>query len=273
MNTNDENRTGIPLFDGTNYNNWFFRMETLLDEKSLLQYIQEDLETEIIPKLKTDKEISDARHAEKRCKTIIVRSTHDSQLEIIKDKESAKAMIDSLRAVFERKSIASQLLLRRRLLTLKYSESDEMADHFVAFDKLFRELKSSGAKLEEIDIVCHLLLTMPKAYDNLVTALETMEQEKLTVDFVKSRLLDEANKRNGGRGMGANSKQATAMNANVICYTCNKPGHYQSSCRYNKRKDGKGKCYSNYKRNFDKFDKKNQAVVRVRQRGDGTHGE
>lgn len=84
----------------------------MLDEKSLLQYIQEDLETEIIPKLKTDKEISDARHAEKRCKTIIVRSIHDSQLEIIQDKESAKAMIDSLRAVFERKSIASQLLLR-----------------------------------------------------------------------------------------------------------------------------------------------------------------
>lgn len=130
-----------------------------------------------------------------------------------------------------------------------------MADHFVAFDKLFRELKSSGAKLEEIDIVCHLLLTMPRAYDNLVTALETMEQEKLTVDFVKSRLLDEANERNGGRGMGANSKQATAMNANVVCYTCNKPGHYQSSCRYNKRKDGKGKFNSNYKRNFDKFDK------------------
>ena len=32
----------IPLFDGTNYSNWKFRMETLLNEADLLKYVEED---------------------------------------------------------------------------------------------------------------------------------------------------------------------------------------------------------------------------------------
>ena len=63
---------------------------------------------------------------------------------------------------------------------------------------LVRELKSTGAKLEESDIVCHLLLTMPEEYDMVVTALETNSSEQLTLTFVKTRLLDEVAKRSGG---------------------------------------------------------------------------
>lgn len=56
--------------------------------------------------------------------------------------------------------------------------------------KSFKNL-SQRAMLEETDSVCHLLLTFSKTYDNIVTVLETMEQSKLTIKFVKSKLMDQ----------------------------------------------------------------------------------
>ena len=62
---------------------------------------------------------------------------------------------------------------------MKFCASKEpLADHFLAFDKLIRDLKMTGAKMEETDIVCHLLITMPSEYDNIVTVIETLNVEK-----------------------------------------------------------------------------------------------
>lgn len=245
-NKQESNQTGIPLFDGSNYNNWIFRLEILLDERNLLEHITGDLE-DIIPTSKDDAEKEKARVEDKKCKMVIVRCTDDSQLETIKDKNTAKQMIDALKAIYERKSIAGQLLLRKRLLTLRFNESDEMNSHFMVFDRFIRDLKSAGAKIYEIDIVCHLLLTMPKGFDNLVTALETMDHDKLNVEFVKSRLLDEFSKRKPGSSLKNNC--ATAMNAKVTYNFCNKGAHYKSQCRKLK-KQFKGKNTQNSK---DKF--------------------
>lgn len=64
------------------------------------------------------------------------------------------------------------------LLTMKYSMSETMGDHFLKFDKLIREFRSTGAKLEDTDVVYHLLLTMPKEYDVVVTAIETLSTDR-----------------------------------------------------------------------------------------------
>lgn len=49
--------------------------------------------------------------------------------------------------------------------------------------------------MDDIDVVCRLLLSLGTEYDTVVTSIESQPEEQLTMDFVKSRLLDEEIKR------------------------------------------------------------------------------
>lgn len=145
---------------------------------------------------------------EKKCKSLLVQCIHDSQLEYIKDRVTAKDIYDTLVSVFEPKSVARQLLLRKQLLTMKYSDGCDIKRHFLIFDKAVRDLKAIGATMEEMDV---LILTMPKSFETLVTALETIDKTKLTLDFVKSRSMDEYSKRNSV-SVGNKSDSGTQIN-------------------------------------------------------------
>lgn len=249
------NITKIQQFDGTNFSNWKYRVGVLLDEKGLRKYIEKTLD-EVLGEVEPTKR-EEAKTEEKKCISILVQSIHDSQLEYVREKTKAKDMYDALCGIFERKSIATQLLLRKQLLMLKYNASDDITNHFLLFDRKIRELKSTGAKMEELDVVVHLLLTLPKEYDNLVTALETMDQEKLSLDFVKTRLMDEYNKRTGGNSSskssepGAMSAKAGGRSSEIICYRCHKSGHKKSECWQNK----KGKHGKNAKKGTENANK------------------
>lgn len=67
-------------------------------------------------------------------------------------------------------------------------------EFFLKFDGLVRQLMSSGAKMEKLDIICHLVITLPKIYDNVVTEVEISNPHSLELDFVKNRLLAEEGK-------------------------------------------------------------------------------
>jgi len=61
-----------------------------------------------------------------------------------------------------------------------------MALHFLKFNRQVQKLKSTDANLDKTDIVC-LAVTMPEEYNMVVTALETLSSEQLTLGFVKTR--------------------------------------------------------------------------------------
>lgn len=190
-----DDKCKVPLFDGTNYSNWKFRMEVLLDEMDLLNIIQEPMDDSKLDK-GNPQELQAVKKKEKKCKSQIIQRIADTHLEYIKDKATAYEIWEELKNTFERKGMAGQLLVRKELLTMKFNPAKErIEEHFRNFDRLARELRSTGATLQEGDLVCHLLLTMPNDYDSVVTALETLSAENLTLNFVKNRLRDEEMKR------------------------------------------------------------------------------
>lgn len=66
-----------------------------------------------------------------------------------------------------------------------------MKSFLLQFEKVLRELKAAGVKMDEEDVVCQLLLALLKSYDTLITALETIQPDQLTLNYVKKRLLDD----------------------------------------------------------------------------------
>jgi hypothetical protein len=255
----EDNRTTykIPLFDGRNFSNWKYRVGILLDEKDLKIFIKKSL-NEILEETTAEKQC-EVKKNEKKCISILVQTLHDSQLENVKDKTTAKDMFDALESLFVRKTISSQLLLRKQLLTMEYDDVEDINDHLLNFETKIRELKATGTKLEDLDVVVHLLLTLPKSYDNLVTALETMDPKNLSLEFVKNRLMDEHNKRKGvSDSYSSASNVGSAMQArtSIICYNCGKQGHVKARCRNigttndrwtnNSGKHGEGAAYADF---------------------------
>lgn len=162
----------IAQFDGTNFSNWKYRIGILLQEKELEQFVGSNLNTILAAELDVRKHAA-IKLNEKKCMSVIVQSIHDNQLEYIRDQRTAKGMWDSLCKIFERKSVATQVLVRKQLLSMKYHESEDMTEFLLLFDKRIRELKSMDTLMRELDVIVHLLLTMPSEYETLVTALET----------------------------------------------------------------------------------------------------
>jgi hypothetical protein len=182
-------------------------MEVLLDEKNLIEFVEEPLFTKLSPfigskedseadKVMKQKGYTEVQRNAKKCKSLIVQKVSESHLEYIKDKATAFEAWETLQTIFERKSITNQIQLMKRLLCMKFNPSqDKLEAHLLRFDKAIRKLKTSGKIMEENKIICHLLLTMPKEYDAVVTALETICTEELTLSFVKGRVIDEEAKR------------------------------------------------------------------------------
>lgn len=168
-------------------------MEVLLEEFSLKEHIEfrvldEEIREGETPEAYRSRMVS-LKKRDTKCKSQIVQRIADSHLEYAKDKLTVFDIWKELQNVFERRGIASQLLLWKKLLLMKFKPSVEsLTSHFLKFESLVRELKSTGAKMEEMDIVCHLLLIMPSEYDVVVTALETLLKDSLTLSFVKNRL-------------------------------------------------------------------------------------
>jgi hypothetical protein len=80
---------------------------------------------------------------------------------------------------------------------------------------------------------------MSETYNNVVTAIETLSIKKITIEFVKERLLDEEAKKTNVRDIPQQSSTTFGTTSNSSfpfkCYGCDKVGHRVSECKFKKR--------------------------------------
>lgn len=124
----------VPLFDGTNYPSWKFRMLVVLEEHELTECIEREVtEVEVLKINQEDNESAKAaklialgnrKKKDRKCKSLLISRISDNQLEYVQDQPSPKKIWLALQRVFERKSIASRLHLKKKLLTLRHEGCD-----------------------------------------------------------------------------------------------------------------------------------------------------
>jgi len=196
--------TKVPRFDGTNYDSWKFWLESLLDELGLLHCVESDLELAEYPdgasteqKARVDAANEAARRKDATAKGVIIRYCDDGHLEYATSQPTAFSIWNNLVHSFQRSSTSSRLCLHREVGNLRFDPQKESIESFFAiFDGKIREWKNAGTKLDDIDVTGFLLGCVPKSFKMVVTAIEKLKAQKLTLAFVKNRLSDEAEKQN-----------------------------------------------------------------------------
>ena len=112
----------------------------------------------------------------------------------VRSAQNAKEAWNNLEKHFEEKSLSRKIFYRRKLYAARMEKGTQMIDHINYVKTLSEHLETVGDAVAEKDLVIILISSLPEDYNFLITALETIAEEKLTWDYVRDRLLHEYEK-------------------------------------------------------------------------------
>lgn len=191
----------LQVFDGEEYAKWRFKLKLFLELKNCEEVLDaEDRPSEITEKQWKEKEL--------KAKNYIVNSVTNTQLELIIAEPTAKKMVEKLDHTYLVKSSTIKLLKKRRLLDLKFREGDDPLVFFNQFEKCVNELKNAGEVITEEEKVNYLQLALPESLSRMVDLIDALPEKDRTVEFVKSKLIVEFQKRETANTDRRNETQA-----------------------------------------------------------------
>lgn len=209
-------------------------MTILLEEKEVQEFIVNEFNENNYTDDKTRKE---AKKRDNKCKSLIVQCLGDDQVDLVRDRNTAYSMWKSLQDRYEKKGIPGQLVLRKRLMGMKMKENENQECFLGDFEEVIRQLKVAGAECKEEDMVCILLLAMPKSFETVLTILENVPPTDLTIDLVKTKLRAEVERRKAqnqsiNAGMRLDLSKPAAFSTRFgVCHFCGEMGHFKRECK------------------------------------------
>lgn len=235
----------IEKFNGKNFSLWKLKVKAILRKDNCLAAISER------PVDFTDdkkwSEMNEDAMAD------LYLSIADGVLSSIEEKKTAKEIWDHLNRLYEAKSLHNKIFLKRKLYTLRMSESTSVTEHLNTLNTLFSQLTSLSCKIEPQERAELLLQSLPDSYDQLIINLtNNILTDYLVFDDVAAAVLEEESRRKNKEDRQVNLQQAEALTVmrgrstergqssgrgrsksskkNLKCYNCGKKGHLKKDC-------------------------------------------
>eukprot|EP00794_Sanderia_malayensis_P002886 gene2886-biopygen2372 len=163
--------------------------------------------------------------------------------------KSAKEAWDNLEQHFEKRSLSQKIFYRRKLYSARLEKGTTMLEHVNGLQTLSDHLEAVGDPIMEKDLVIILISSLTEDYNHLITALETIAEDRLSWVYVRDRVLHEYEKlHQHAANEGAVTKNDDALLViskksdaqRKKCFYCQKEGHFAKNC-FKKKADMKAK--------------------------------
>ena len=241
----------IEKLTADNYANWKFQMQMLLIGKNLWEIVEG---TETLPTEANQQQRQDFRKRSNKALSLICLSVSTNLNFYVRSAKTGKEAWESLQNHFEEKTLARKVSLHTKLFAVKFDGSVTMAEHVNNIRTIADQLAALDKEIDESFLVMILLGSLPKDYYHLLTALETLPEEKLTWVYVRDRVITEferkttveeqrsphnallagggaGGKRGGGAGHGGAGNNANFRGNGPKCHFCHEFGHIQRNCQ------------------------------------------
>eukprot|EP00795_Rhopilema_esculentum_P008368 gene8368-14342_t len=242
----------VEKLNGENYHSWKFQMKMYLIGKDLWELVtgEETLNAAANPEQQRR-----FRKRENVALATVCLSVETSLQIYVRSAKNAKEAWDNLEQHFERKSLSQKIFYRRKLYSARMGKGAKMIDHINYIKTLSEHLEAVDDEIAEKDLVIILISSLPEEYNYLITALETIAEEKLSWNYVRDRLIHEYDKMQGGSEGTVSTPKAEACQDALSskkltehkkinnckkfqCHYCKKPGHFARDC-FKKKADAK----------------------------------
>lgn len=190
--------TPVFKFDGTNYREWRFRVNVAIEAEGL--EIEE----------KPDPVTAVWKKADAKVRKIMIDRMSSEQLELVMGCTDAKTMMDELDNVYSRKNTLKCIQTKRKLLKLNFDEKEDASVHLAKFEKIINEVRASGDEIVEDDIIGYFQLTLPAAYDNVISYFDSLPAADKKLANLKARFVDEWSNRNNRSNSETNVQSGTS---------------------------------------------------------------
>ena len=260
MSTGTESSARFQRLNDTNYAEWSLRMEAVLVRGGLWGMIHPEIDQQKADGMEKDAStIALELEAALKARTVtkmnearaeIILRLEDGQLSHCLRTNDPRAIWLILESVHRAAGFATSLALRRQFLTLKKTPSDTMQAWIGKIQALGFRLEQAGITVSDQDKILALTMGLPSSYDAVIINFDSTPSDQLTLSHVISRLLNEEVRQISGSkpsdnndaeevrdeamaviGQGSGGRRAGGGNpSDVICFFCDKKGHYKSDC-------------------------------------------
>jgi len=232
----------VERLDVDNYATWSIRMQAFLMVKGLWDAVTG--------------ESTDAS-ADKKALAQIILHVKDHHLPTLVGCGTSKIAWETLKTMFQAKTNARKLLLRRELTQLKMGATEPLSVYAARAKDLQTQLRSAGDEVRDQEAALQFLAGLPPAYGMISTVLTAGDQELKIEDMLPKLLqveqLAQAPERpseaalfakpgngfGGARGTGTGNRGNNGSNGKHgegrTCFYCGKRGHYKRDCLKRKR--------------------------------------
>lgn len=230
----EKNLTYIDKLTSDNYSIWSFKIKALMQEKEVWSAIEDE-------KPKDETKHSAWNKINQKALNTIILSVSNSQIIYIKSAKTAKEAWESLEKEHKKSGVGSKTRVFKNIFHMTLKKGSSMREHLNVMLNYFDQLAEMGSPLPPDMSVNAILASLNDDYSSIVTAIEAWDEDRLTMQNVKSILIEEYEKKQSqvsGEIMKIENIEADKYK-NLECGYCHKIGHIKKNCykiKFNKEK-------------------------------------